>query len=223
MSKIGSHDPFGYFKHKLWPKEGLGVKLAIWLPTTKSRESPWFTFVQVTCHILLKSFQRGLQLCFRPHLNQRFSQEVMSFQSLKSLNFWNFGTPKLTWKSWDKMTFGHGPYGQTKKKLWGGESCEFVFAHGSSMHQNCLNYTLTNLLFGLCRFVWIIDLLVIHLSPHPRAPAHPSTPKMLWVREQILTHYPSVVFTFGFRIESIKEFGGVSQWHTPLSPMYFNL
>jgi hypothetical protein len=29
MSKMGSHDPFGYFKHKLWPKEGPGVKLAI--------------------------------------------------------------------------------------------------------------------------------------------------------------------------------------------------
>jgi len=23
------HDPFGHLKHKLWPKEGLGVKLAI--------------------------------------------------------------------------------------------------------------------------------------------------------------------------------------------------
>ncbi len=29
MSKMGSHDPFGYLKHKLWPKEGLRVKLAI--------------------------------------------------------------------------------------------------------------------------------------------------------------------------------------------------
>ncbi len=29
MSKMGSHDPFGHFKHKLWPKEGLEVKLAI--------------------------------------------------------------------------------------------------------------------------------------------------------------------------------------------------
>jgi len=26
---MGSHDPFGHLKHKLWPKEGLGVKLAI--------------------------------------------------------------------------------------------------------------------------------------------------------------------------------------------------
>jgi hypothetical protein len=29
MSKMGLHDPFGHFKHKLWPKERLGVKLPI--------------------------------------------------------------------------------------------------------------------------------------------------------------------------------------------------
>jgi hypothetical protein len=35
MSTMGSYDPFGFLKHKLWPKEGLEVKLAIWIPTTK--------------------------------------------------------------------------------------------------------------------------------------------------------------------------------------------
>jgi hypothetical protein len=29
MSKMGSHDPFGHLKHKLWPKERLGAKLAV--------------------------------------------------------------------------------------------------------------------------------------------------------------------------------------------------
>jgi hypothetical protein len=29
MSKMGSHDPFGHLKHKLWSKERLGVKLTI--------------------------------------------------------------------------------------------------------------------------------------------------------------------------------------------------
>jgi hypothetical protein len=29
MSKIGSHDSFGYLKHKLWPKEGPKVNLSI--------------------------------------------------------------------------------------------------------------------------------------------------------------------------------------------------
>jgi hypothetical protein len=38
-----------------------------------------------------------------------------------------------------------------------GESCEFVFACGSSMHQKRSNYVLTTLLFGLCKSVWIID------------------------------------------------------------------
>jgi hypothetical protein len=40
MSKMGSHDPFGYLKHKLWPKEGSKIKLPIWFVTTKSLESP---------------------------------------------------------------------------------------------------------------------------------------------------------------------------------------
>jgi hypothetical protein len=40
MPNMGSYYPFGYLKHKLWPKEGLGVKLPIWLMTTKSQESP---------------------------------------------------------------------------------------------------------------------------------------------------------------------------------------
>jgi hypothetical protein len=63
------HDPFEHLKHKLWPKEGPGIKLAIWLLTTKSRESPRFLGVQVAYDIPLKISWQGLQLCFRPHLN----------------------------------------------------------------------------------------------------------------------------------------------------------
>jgi hypothetical protein len=29
MSEMGLHDPFVHLKHKLWPKEGPGVELAI--------------------------------------------------------------------------------------------------------------------------------------------------------------------------------------------------
>jgi hypothetical protein len=36
---MGSHDPFGWLKHKLWPKEGSGFKLSIWLLTTKNQET----------------------------------------------------------------------------------------------------------------------------------------------------------------------------------------
>jgi hypothetical protein len=45
ISKMGSYDLFGYLNHKLWPKERLGVKVPVWLLTTKSQESPLFTYV----------------------------------------------------------------------------------------------------------------------------------------------------------------------------------
>ncbi len=34
-----------------------------------------------------------------------------------------------------------------------GESCESMFARGSSVRQKCSDYALTNLLFGLCKSV----------------------------------------------------------------------
>jgi len=93
MSKMCLHDPFGNLKHQLWPKEGLGVKFAIWLPTTKSQESTRFPCVQVVCNILLERSWRGLQLCFRRHLNQGSTHKVIGLQSCRSPNFRNFGAP----------------------------------------------------------------------------------------------------------------------------------
>jgi hypothetical protein len=76
MSKVGSHNSFGHFKHKLWPKERPGVKLAIWLPTIKSQESPRFPCVQVACHIPLESSWQGLELFFKLHFNWRFLDKL---------------------------------------------------------------------------------------------------------------------------------------------------
>jgi len=39
MLKMALHRPFGHLQHKLWQKERPGVKLPVWLPTIKSRES----------------------------------------------------------------------------------------------------------------------------------------------------------------------------------------
>jgi hypothetical protein len=77
MFKMGLHNQFGHLKHKLWPKEGLGIKLAIWLLTIKSQESPQFPYVQVTCDMSLESSWQGLQLFFRPHLNHKYARKVM--------------------------------------------------------------------------------------------------------------------------------------------------
>jgi len=93
MSKMGSHYSFGHLKHKLWPKKGPGVKLPIWFPTRKRRESTPFTCLQMTCDISLKSSRQEIQLCFRMHLNPRSARKVMGLQSCKSLSWRDFGTP----------------------------------------------------------------------------------------------------------------------------------
>jgi hypothetical protein len=98
---MGSHD-LGYLIHKLWPKEKLGVKLSIWFPTIKSWESPWFTCVQVACHIPLKSFRWGLQLCLKSYPNWRCAQKGCAFPKCQETQFWEFrdsqlGNPRVKW------------------------------------------------------------------------------------------------------------------------------
>jgi hypothetical protein len=67
-----------------------------------------------------------------------------------------------------------------------GESCQFVFTCGSFVHQKCSNYALTNLLFGFCRSMWIIDPLVIHPNAHLGTLAHPSTLEVLQTKELLI-------------------------------------
>jgi hypothetical protein len=88
---MGSHYSFGHLKHKLWRKEGPGVKLTIWLPTTKSRESSFSRCSILDCNMALKSSRRELQLCFRPRLHRSLQSEDMSSQSPGTTTQDNFG------------------------------------------------------------------------------------------------------------------------------------
>jgi hypothetical protein len=112
------YEPFWHLQHKLWQKEGPGVKLAVWIPTTKSRESTWPRCVQVECDTPLESSQGELQVCFRPHPNRRSEQRVMNSQNPESPNRDNFGTPP--WESRDKKSFRCGCCGITQRILYGG-------------------------------------------------------------------------------------------------------
>jgi hypothetical protein len=78
-------------QHKLGAKEWPGVKLAVWFPTTKSRESTRPRCAQGECDTPLKSSQRELQVCFKPCPNRRFEQKVMTSWSPGSPNWDNFG------------------------------------------------------------------------------------------------------------------------------------
>jgi hypothetical protein len=66
---------------KLWAKEGSGVKLAVWLPTTKSRESTSSRCPIWVCDMALERSRWGLQLWFRPHRNPTLQSGVMAVQS----------------------------------------------------------------------------------------------------------------------------------------------
>jgi hypothetical protein len=81
ISKMASHQPFGHLSPKLWAKEGPGVKLAVWLPTTKSRESTSSRPPNEECDTSLKRSWRGLQVWFRPRCDQTWKSGVMSAQS----------------------------------------------------------------------------------------------------------------------------------------------
>jgi hypothetical protein len=81
MSKMASYEPFGHLKPKLWAKEGPGVKLAVWLPTTKSRESTRSRCALGECDMSLKRSRRGLQDWFRPCSDLRSGRGVMAVQS----------------------------------------------------------------------------------------------------------------------------------------------
>jgi len=81
---MASHWSFGHLQPKLWAKEGPGVKLAVWLPTTKSRESTSFRHLNQECSMALESSRRELQLWFRPRLDQTWQSGVMSSQSLET-------------------------------------------------------------------------------------------------------------------------------------------
>jgi hypothetical protein len=113
----------------------------------------------------------------------------MGFQSCKSPNLRNFETPTNLGVAGQNDIWVQAPWLSIENNITGkvvlppgsgrGGFYESVFACGSSMHQKCSNYALTNLLFGMCKFVWIIDLLVTRASPHLRAPTHPSTPQSI--------------------------------------------
>jgi hypothetical protein len=165
MSKMGSHDPFGHFKHKLWLKE-----LTIWLPTTKSQESPWFPYVQVACNVPLKSFWKGynfaLDLISIEGLHTKlWTPKIVGVSTLRISRLW-LGSPGTKWH------LGAGPVAKHIIYYKGeGDGFPEIWAMVSFVSpclpvvRPCSNYALINLLFSLCRSMWVIELLVNLLGP----------------------------------------------------------
>jgi len=174
------HEPFGHLQPKLWAKEGPGIKLAIWLPTIKSRESTSSRRLQMECDGALKSSRGELQLWFRPHSNRRSKLGVVSVQSPRSPTRDSFGTPP--WESQENVPFGCSSRGELQRILYGGRWwLPPSPGRGESCVSKCpwlvpIPRMLTNPLvvgFG-CRFT--LDNLIPLPSLTPGLLARPSTP-----------------------------------------------
>ncbi len=116
MYKMGFHEPFGHFKHKLWPKERLGVKLPIWLPTIKSRESPPISLCEWPATYHWKALDESYN----------FYLDLISIEGLHA-KLWASKVAGVLWESqmWefrdfrDKMTFGCWSHGQAQCTIRG--------------------------------------------------------------------------------------------------------
>jgi hypothetical protein len=157
MSKMASHWRFGHLQPKLWAKEEPGVKLAVWLPTAKSRESTWSRRALGECDMPLERSWRGLQdwldlVSIGGRGEELWLSKAPGVHT--GIVLGNFGTP--LWESWEKMTFGCGCHGESQNILYGGrwwlpwspgrgESSESKVARDLSQHQKGAEWVLTNL------------------------------------------------------------------------------
>jgi len=148
----------------------------------------------------------------------------MGPQSCGSPNFRNFGWQNDIWVlvSWPCIDYTiRGKVVASPKSglwwiLWTHVCLWFICA------PKCSNYAQTNLLFGLCRSMWMIKVLVNHSSPilelqhtllSPKCYKPGNTPKFRLL----------LLFTFEFVIESIKELGGASKSVVNFNPIHFDI
>jgi hypothetical protein len=184
MSKMASHESFGLLQLKLWAKEGPGVKLAIWLPTTKSRESTRSRRALGECNMALESSRRELQHWFRPRPDRRSGWGAMTVQSPGSPNRDGFGTP--LWESRDKKPFKCSLYGVTQSILYEGRWwLPPSPGRGESSEFKCLWLVLTpkGVLECELTLLWLVldadssEIILVSLpSLIPGLLARPSTP-----------------------------------------------
>jgi hypothetical protein len=98
------------------------------------------------------------------------------------------------------------------------------FVYAPKMLQLCIN----QLVVQFVQSMWVIELLVNLPSPHPRAWARPSTPKVLWVKERAPIPYSFTIFPLDLHLNLSRNLGTchndeIYGKHTPLQVPPFEL
>jgi len=143
MSKMGLHDPFGHLKHKLWPKERSGVKLSIWLfdswPLKVGNRHGFLTCKWcVTYH--WKALDMGdnfdLDITSIGGLHTKLWASKIAKVPILGILGLQLGSPMTKWHLDASFVAKHRDGGRwwLPPNLGRGQSCESMFARGSSMH-----------------------------------------------------------------------------------------
>jgi hypothetical protein len=136
MSEMALHWPFAHLQPKLWAKEGPGVKLAIWLSTTKSREST------SSRHPNLECSRRGLQVWLRPRPDWRRGEKLWCPKVLAvqtgTVSGIHFGSPGKKCHSSASAAEWHRVYyredGGDTSRVWAVMNLVVQSARGLSQH-----------------------------------------------------------------------------------------
>jgi len=89
--KMGLHDQFEYLQHKLWPKERLGIKVLIWLPTLKVRNHSGLRVCRGRATNHWKYLDEGYNFSWNFTLIEGLHKNVLGIQSggsLKKIDIW---------------------------------------------------------------------------------------------------------------------------------------
>jgi len=204
MSKMGLHRSFGHLKHKLWPKEGPGVKLAIWLLTTKSWESTWSLAWRWCATYRWKVLNKGYS----------FASDLIYIGGLlaKLCGLKVVGVPTLAISGLPLGSLGtksHLDVGHVGSHIvyYKGEGGGFpqVWAVVSLVCSNCPWLVLAlkvpqpcinHFVLVLCRSVWVVEACQLFLVPSRNSNMPLLPPQVLRARECAPTPYSFVVFCF---------------------------
>ncbi len=118
MLKMASHGPFGHLQHKLCVKERPRVKLAVWFPTIKSRESTDLGACRRNATRCWKALKESYKFASNLILIEGLSKELWAAKIPGVQTGIVSGLPLESPET--KRPFGCGPRGVVQNILYGG-------------------------------------------------------------------------------------------------------
>jgi hypothetical protein len=172
MSKMNSHYSFGYLKHELWPKEGPGVKLLVWLPTKKKSytvgklSTRATTLLQTTSRSKVCSQSYGAPKSRKSQMARFRDSHLGVLREKNHLNVGFVASHKVYYKG------EGGGFPQVRAVVNLMCSCCPWFVLAPRVFQLCTNH----FVWVMCRPVWVNEACQLFLVPSQSSNT-PSTPQ----------------------------------------------